>query len=180
MTKGEPQKVRCIEDAKLLARAVADRDMPCPKCSYNVRGIESDKCPECGARLALRLAVGDTYLPYKGPWFVAILGIAVPLVDIALRAMHVTSHSSRRHFPGAVELWIVTACLSMALVLVIARRNWFGSKSRLWQWRTAVATCMLMSLLLALLLENRRLGPIARLIFEFLSEAGRLFFALTT
>jgi len=39
---------------------------------------------------------------------------------------------------------------------------------------------MLMSLLLALLLENRRLGPIARLIFEFLSEAGRLFFALTT
>ncbi len=38
-----------------LAEWLAERDAPCPACGYNLRGVASDKCPECGATLELEL-----------------------------------------------------------------------------------------------------------------------------
>lgn len=35
-------------DAELLKVYLADRDVPCPGCSYNLRGCVAGKCPECG------------------------------------------------------------------------------------------------------------------------------------
>jgi hypothetical protein len=34
--------------AQRLARYLADRDAKCPRCAYNLRGLASDRCPECG------------------------------------------------------------------------------------------------------------------------------------
>lgn len=30
-----------------------DRDVTCPKCGYNLRGVQGEKCPECGGSLDL-------------------------------------------------------------------------------------------------------------------------------
>jgi len=42
--------------------AVSDTDVPCPKCSYNLRGLSVPRCPECGSRFEwddlLTLAAG--------------------------------------------------------------------------------------------------------------------------
>lgn len=38
-----------------LAAFLADRDQPCPRCGYNLRGVEGAQCPECGERLVLTL-----------------------------------------------------------------------------------------------------------------------------
>ncbi len=35
-----------------LRRYLADRDVPCPRCEYNLRGLKSDTCPECGEPLS--------------------------------------------------------------------------------------------------------------------------------
>jgi len=38
-----------------LSEFLADRDVPCPGCGYNLRGVATDKCPECGAVLELEI-----------------------------------------------------------------------------------------------------------------------------
>ena len=40
--------------AERLARYLADRDDAlCPACSYNLRGVSADTCPECGLKIRL-------------------------------------------------------------------------------------------------------------------------------
>src|SRR4051812_17017234 len=34
---------------------LASRDIPCPKCGYNLRGLTSSTCPECRYRLEFML-----------------------------------------------------------------------------------------------------------------------------
>ena len=37
----------------LLPAFLASRDVPCPSCSYNLRGVQEPVCPECGHSLEL-------------------------------------------------------------------------------------------------------------------------------
>src|SRR5687767_11336956 len=50
-------------DDAILITFLRSRDIPCPSCSYNLRGLRSSACPECGAPLSLhvgspRIALG--------------------------------------------------------------------------------------------------------------------------
>ena len=71
-----PEGDRAQQESELLKQLLALREIPCPVCGYNLRGIESDKCPECGAKLDLRVGSSDLKL---GLWIAAILAIALPL-----------------------------------------------------------------------------------------------------
>lgn len=44
-----------MTDTELLASYLAVHDVPCPKCSYSLRGARSGECPECGTILKLTL-----------------------------------------------------------------------------------------------------------------------------
>lgn len=39
------------EPADSFAEFVAERDIECPGCGYNLRGLKGRRCPECGARV---------------------------------------------------------------------------------------------------------------------------------
>lgn len=52
---------------KGLVGFLADRDVACPACGYNLRGLEDAVCPECSR--VLRLA--DLRVPRGKPWTVA-------------------------------------------------------------------------------------------------------------
>lgn len=54
----------------LLLRFLADRDEPCPVCSYNLRGAPNAHCPECGTPLELRVGSPEARV---GPWLVALV-----------------------------------------------------------------------------------------------------------
>lgn len=58
MTMPQPQE-------EVLRVFLTDRDVPCPVCRYNLRGLGSTTCPECGVRLDLRVGSIDLKL---GPW----------------------------------------------------------------------------------------------------------------
>jgi hypothetical protein len=49
-----------MNEPQLVQAYLADRDFICPDCSYNLRGLNSSVCPECG--LAFRL----TLVPVAG------------------------------------------------------------------------------------------------------------------
>jgi hypothetical protein len=61
------------EPRPALASFLAEHDAPCPLCGYNLRGVESDRCPECGERLELGL-VKRKRLRGWGPFLVLALG----------------------------------------------------------------------------------------------------------
>lgn len=46
----------------MLLEYVADRDVACPSCTYNLRGLTTSRCPECGRELKLSVGLAQTYL----------------------------------------------------------------------------------------------------------------------
>ena len=46
------------EDAFLVAY-LRDRDVECPICQYNLRNLQTDRCPECGEHLTIQLAPAE-------------------------------------------------------------------------------------------------------------------------
>ncbi len=44
-----------MTEAEAIEAFLADRDVPCPDCGYNLRGSRRPFCPECGLGIALYL-----------------------------------------------------------------------------------------------------------------------------
>jgi hypothetical protein len=64
------------EDSALLRDFLAQRDIACPVCSYNLRGLSRPVCPECSAPLHLRVGSDNLRL---GPWLLAVIALALAL-----------------------------------------------------------------------------------------------------
>ena len=63
-TFGELMSDDTDENTMLLAY-LRDRDVTCPLCKYNLRGLTTPRCPECGRDLELTVAVS---VPYLSAW----------------------------------------------------------------------------------------------------------------
>ena len=71
MTRSTPE-ITPIErrDAQRLREHLAEHAEPCPACGYLLHRIESDRCPECG--VPLRMRVGRSSVPWV-PWLVMVI-----------------------------------------------------------------------------------------------------------
>jgi hypothetical protein len=49
------------------------RDVQCPKCEYNLRGLTGDRCPECGDQLVLRVNLAE---PKLGAMIAGLVGLS--------------------------------------------------------------------------------------------------------
>jgi len=56
--------------------AIIEQDWHCRSCGYNLRGLESDCCPECGDRLALRVSLAE---PRPAPYITTLVGCSLGL-----------------------------------------------------------------------------------------------------
>jgi hypothetical protein len=68
------QPAEDVTEQALLRQFLADRDVPCPACGYNIRQLQRNTCPECGRGLKLVLGV-------VGPsncWITALVASLVP------------------------------------------------------------------------------------------------------
>src|SRR5436305_13805040 len=54
-------------EQQMLLAFLAGQDVACPLCGYNLRGLTTPRCPECGREL--RLSIGLTE-PYLRAWIV--------------------------------------------------------------------------------------------------------------
>lgn len=139
-----------IDDA--LAAFLERRDEPCPVCRYNLRGIDRAQCPECGARLDLRVGSIDLRL---GPWLLAVLGVAVPMGFTGVLGV-IAAIGARQPALWTARDWLGLAC-AWALALVyggmllwtVRRRPRFLRRPRVEQWWRAAALTVFAALPLA-------------------------------
>jgi hypothetical protein len=57
----------------LLEQFLAERDVVCPSCAYNLRGLKSDRCPECGDVLELSLRLVE---PRQAALITGLVGLS--------------------------------------------------------------------------------------------------------
>lgn len=55
-----PTVPRETRDAEMLLEFVCERDVPCPRCGYNLRNLTQPVCPECHEELALHVTRRET------------------------------------------------------------------------------------------------------------------------
>jgi hypothetical protein len=132
-----------VAASPVLVAFLADRDMPCPLCGYNLRAVRSPRCAECGARIELRVQSDDLRL---GPWIAAIVGASVPEGFLIAAGVVGAISAARGEFVFLRE-WVVAAfCWSSMLVLggviavLTANRRALWQLARRTQWLLAMGT----------------------------------------
>lgn len=76
-----------LSERELLGLYLTGRDVLCPECGYNLRGVGGGpawECPECAARLGLRLASGPAV---QGLWMRGLMGLVVSALVAGLGGM---------------------------------------------------------------------------------------------
>jgi hypothetical protein len=104
---------------------VVEQDIPCRKCSYNLRGLSIEgRCPECG--LPIGLSVHGELLRYSDPNFVATLargvslilwGVFVVIVGSIIAAVAVAVVARGGVRPGATFIGIVPLVGNIMMVV---------------------------------------------------------------
>lgn len=101
------------------------RDVPCPACGYNLRGLPGDRCPECNELLDLRVGLVHPKLA----WFItALVGLAAGAGFSGLLLLYYVWRvvpTSRRLMPEFLWTTLVGVALEGGLlaVLVLRRRS---------------------------------------------------------
>ncbi|MHC5023597.1 MAG: hypothetical protein ACYTGG_06755 [Planctomycetota bacterium] len=137
-------------DTDVLRAWLAGRDLPCPVCRYNLRDCAGESCPECGARLDLRVGSIDLKL---GPWLLGVFALAIPLGFTGILAVVAAVGSQRAFTWSAMDwvalgvLWMLTLVYAAGLWLLCRRRAKALKRTRRAQW---VRACLLVALMAAL------------------------------
>jgi len=134
-----------------LAAFLADRDVSCPVCRYNLRALRVPACPECAAPLHLSVASPSLHL---GPYLVTIVSFALAAGFDLVVAIIAATLTLVFADPAAPASWIGPALLASILgaagaaclgsILWLARhRTWWHRLGPRRQRRAAAVTFLL-------------------------------------
>jgi hypothetical protein len=110
-------------DETFLITWLFDRDAECPLCKYNLRGLTSPRCPECGEALQLGVSLVE---PYLKAWIAVVAGLLLPagVGVLFLVAVLREGWPPGAPFWGSVGLLYVICCIPLSIAL-LARRRYF-------------------------------------------------------
>jgi hypothetical protein len=139
-------EVTPFTDGDLLNTYLADRDVPCPRCGYNLRGLSGRRCPECGDELTLRIGLVEprmtAYLTALGA---SCAGVGGSGLFTAL-AMSVADANWWRE-TSAKLLLVLLVVASAMLALALWKRRRFRAAPIAVQWTLAGAACLIVATL---------------------------------
>lgn len=129
------------DDAASLLAYLADRDVACPGCGYNLRGLLRQACPECNQDLRLTVGLVE---PRLGLWLAAVIGAAVGLGLNLLLLIYLAIVLLRESGIGAF-MWAFLIHNAVGLVvqglLLLALLKW-GRRIRRWPAKLRAATVL--------------------------------------
>lgn len=99
-----------------LRQFLAERDSPCPRCAYSLRGLTTDRCPECDA--ALRLQVGLVE-PRLAAFITGLVFVASGLGFCLLLSIYVAYWTVMRRGPGLPREFIVVVVGSVVSLVLL-------------------------------------------------------------
>jgi hypothetical protein len=114
-----------------IVRALADRDLPCERCGFNLRGLPSPICPECGAEVRTEYVLDGRFadelaaLRRRAEWQVRI-AFALPTVRLLATLVVFTAWKDSEVGPLAVcpgLLLLDLVALAMCSRSVVAAAN---------------------------------------------------------
>jgi len=121
-----------------LLVALLDRDAAsCPVCAYSLKGLRSDRCPECGERLGVGIRAEN---PRLGWWVCGLLGLASGMgFFVVVHGFIVWVLVQEGWDDDVVEAWplflgLVVHALGLAL--------WIRLGRRIRRARTGVRACL--------------------------------------
>ncbi len=108
-----------------LADFLVDRDVGCPVCGFNLRGLAGNRCPECSTRIQLVIARPDDLVRRRGWLLAAALALWVSsMVSVASHIMTYVRWGSVFASPGAwlqIASMILMCGVCIGLVVVLLR-----------------------------------------------------------
>ncbi|MEM9083588.1 MAG: hypothetical protein AAGB34_08335 [Planctomycetota bacterium] len=126
----------------LLNEVLRDRDVPCPVCRYNLRGLTASACPECGANLKAWVKPDSLRL---GLWIVALVGLSggfgfqATLVIWVAYLIVTEGESLSSYMPELNVAFFSSPAMGIGILLLITLRA-HVAKLKLWG-RIWIAIC---------------------------------------
>lgn len=119
---------------QVVREYLADRDSPCPTCGYNLRGLDSDKCPECGEPAALVIVADERRQREAesradarrrfGPWWTHLPGASWLVAYLGVSLMKGPAGAGQHpRVPGWAMLATLAGTLLVMVCFGVARRS---------------------------------------------------------
>ncbi|XAM01564.1 hypothetical protein OT109_09230 [Phycisphaeraceae bacterium D3-23] len=120
-------------ETQALLDYVAQREVPCPRCGYNLRGLTQPSCPECGNGLVL--SVGSSS-PLNRAWLTMLAALLLPAgiglfgcIGVAMAMQYISPGDLvPRDAEQAFAMFAVgytIACIPLS-ISAVALRRWFS------------------------------------------------------
>jgi hypothetical protein len=136
----------------LLQHYLANRDEPCPSCRYNLRNLTTNRCPECGDELRLRVALAD---PHLAPYFTLLLAAGIAFGGGTLFGLIALKAAPARWWfePAGISLAILWIVAGAGFLLNLRYRQRIRRLTIAAQWRlAAIAWAIIITLSSAVIL----------------------------
>jgi len=119
------------ESGPSLRDFLAQRDVACPGCGYNLRGLTGPRCPECHQALSLQVGLVE---PRMRAYLAAVIGLACGVGFSGLLLVFVAISELRSRGGGPLKdilLFTVVPLLmqGVCLLLLLRSRVWFRAIS---------------------------------------------------
>ena len=123
-------------DAAMLRDHLARHDADCPNCGYNLRNLASDRCPECGTAVELRVGYRDAH---SALWLAALVpATLVAGVGLLWGLLTILNGPPAGRYRFAFAYAMASGAVPL---VVMATRERFLRLGRL--WRVAVVAAMI-------------------------------------
>lgn len=134
----EPQ--RSDAQPRWLTRYLADQDVPCPCCRYNLRGLQTDRCPECAEHLTLTVGLTE---PRHASYLAAAVSLGAGIGFNGLILGYAAIDHLQGGGPGLGDIFPLLVGLvteGLGLAALVRWRRWFRALGALDRW-LLVAGC---------------------------------------
>ncbi len=137
-----------VEDEAVLIAYLQERDVPCPRCGYNLRRLTNCVCPECGIGLSLGVSARE---PYLWPWIVAVVAAAgTAAIGLLFGALMLSKGlPGRSDSEFRVMILVYVAVVWTPIPLIVWRRGFLKRPRTTQIW---IAICVAVAALVLFLL----------------------------
>jgi hypothetical protein len=142
LTAADVESAPRAPDEVALLDLLRDRDVSCPLCRYNLRGLSSTRCPECGRELRLSIGLLE---PRQGAWLTAQIavtaaaGIGVMIAVVSIMQGWPTGDDKQTLLNAMFVFHL--AMIPAATMLLICRRRYLRLRRDV-QWIGAVVAVL--------------------------------------